>query len=292
MRANESARDNSRWRTHQDSHYCHRNTHHPKHPPIPILAAPTIAVRVAEYDHITRGFDAPTTGPKPVCAHHHDRSDSLLESRKGRFDSLLLLDLMLPVLVFDLPAVALVICFRWRWWRGARRPGGVGTAPTWRRFCSRLWGRRTTCQVCQLLEALHCIKFARAGFVARELHGQFTLTDLHGREVVAKVKGKPPSVQTSRLVFAQQLHVCPAITARPGCVGAVRHRVKGPGEGGGGALELDVGVHLPELRELLGHPFLVRDVRDAYADGHIEPLRGTLGLARVSLRLARMPKLG
>jgi hypothetical protein len=70
--------------------------------------------------------------------------------------------------------------------------------------------------------------------------------------------------------------------------------MEGPGEGGGGALELDVRETLPELRELLGHPsFLVRDVPGAFADGHIEPLRGAVGLARVvSLRLALMLKLG
>eukprot|EP01043_Picozoa_sp_COSAG02_P010878 COSAG02_NODE_392_length_23227_cov_30.763620_22_plen_222_part_00 len=117
MQANESARETSRWRTHQDSHYCHRNTHHPKHPPVPILATPTIAVRAGEDHRI--GFDASTTGPKPVRAHHHDRPDSLLESRMGRFDYVLLLVLMLPVLVCDLPAVALVPFFRWQ---GARRP--------------------------------------------------------------------------------------------------------------------------------------------------------------------------
>jgi hypothetical protein len=154
MRANESARDTSRWRTHQDSHYCHQNTHHYLWDPI--LAAPTIAVRAGEDLHPIF-FDASTTGPKPVRAHHHDRPDSLLESRMGRFDSLLLLVLVLPVLVFDLPAVALVKCFRWRWWRGANRPGGYATranattatytAPTLRRCCCRLRGRHTTCQV-------------------------------------------------------------------------------------------------------------------------------------------------
>ncbi len=118
MQANESACDTSRWRTHQDSHYCHRNTHHPKHPPVPIHATPTIAVRAGESHRL--GFDASTTGPKPVRAHHHDRPDSLLESRMGRFDYVLLLVLMLHVLVCDLPAVALVPFFAR--WRGARRP--------------------------------------------------------------------------------------------------------------------------------------------------------------------------